>query len=155
MKPVILFSVALALASLSACKAPPSVQKVIDEAEAQKEEAKPRLVNPVITQAQSDGREVYDLYLKGKWAPEGQCTNSALLWEFKDDSFARPSALSDRNEPCKLEAIEALADQSYAVVGYCPRLKLADEPILVKVVRVDRSNIIVQGLGGGALMACP
>lgn len=143
------------LLSLTACKAPPSVQKVIDEAEAQKEDAKPRLVNPAITQAQSEGREVYDLYLKGSWAPEGQCTNTALLWEFKEDNFERPKALSDRDAPCKLEAIEALADQSYAVVGYCPRLKLADEPILVKVVRVDRSNIIIQGLGGGALMACP
>lgn len=143
------------LFALTACNAPPSVQKVIDEAEAQKDDAKPRLVNPVITQAQSEGREVYDLYLKGRWAPEGQCTNAALLWEFKEDSFARPKALSDRDAPCKLEAIEALADQSYAVVGYCPRLKLADEPVLVKVVRIDRTNIIVQGLGGGALMACP
>jgi len=153
MKTLSILTAALLL-SLTACKAPPSVQKVIDEAEAQKEDAKPRLVNPVITQAQSEGREVYDLYLKGRWAPEGQCSNTALVWDFKDDNFSRPKALSDRDAPCKLEAVEALADQSYAVVGYCPRLKLADEAILIKVVRVDRKNIIVQGLGGGGLVAC-
>ncbi len=144
----------LALAVLPACDAPPSVQKVIDEAEAKKTAAAPPLDNPVQSVAQEEGREVYMRYLLGDWAPKSQCDNDGLRWTFSEDSFTRPSTLSTIAKPCRLEIVEALDDGSYAVAGYCPQLDVQDEPVVLPLTRVNDDHIIIPGVGGGALFRC-
>ena len=78
---------------LPACKAPPSVQKVIDEAKAQEDAAIPRLEDTSVRLAQEEGREVYDLYLLGDWAPQDSCDQDGLIWTFNPDNFKRPQAV--------------------------------------------------------------
>ena len=144
----------IAIAVLTACDAPPSVQKVIDEAEAQKAKATPPLDNPMQSVAQDEGREVYMRYLLGDWAPKSQCDNDGLRWTFTQDSFTRPSTLSSIARPCRLEVVEALNDGSYAIAGYCPRLDVEDEPVVLPLTRINDEHIIIPGVGGGALYAC-
>jgi hypothetical protein len=112
------------------------------------------LENPIITMAQQDGREVYTRYIMGKWAPQGKCDSAALAWVFEDDSFKRPSEISTGDKGCKLAVTETLNDGSLAVAGYCPRLELEDEAVLVSISRQGAQNIIIPGVGGGALLKC-
>lgn len=141
-------------AALAGCDAPPSVQKVIDEAEARDAEAAPKLDNPVLNVAQEEGREVYDRYILGEWAPKDRCENENLLWKFEADAFTRPGPLSDINRPCKLAVIEALTDGRYAIAGFCPQLTAADTPVVVPLTRINNDQIIIPGVGGGALYKC-
>lgn len=143
------------IGGLYACNAPPSVQKVIDEAKAKEEAAQPRLDNPVQSAAQDEGREVYFRYLTGRWAPQDKCGNADLQWTFAQDSFSRPRNLSTVIKPCKLALVEALDDGSYAIAGYCPRLELEDEPVVIPLTRTGDEQIIIAGVGGGALVRCP
>lgn len=145
---------ALTLAIFLAGCNPPSVQKVIDEAKAKEEAAKPRLENPVVTVAQEEGREVYDRYLLGTWAPENACDNPRLRWTFEDETFTRPTNITDLKRPCKLAVVEALAGGKYAIAGFCPRLELADEPTVVPLTRIGNDKIIIANVGGGALQKC-
>lgn len=140
--------------ALIACEAPPSVQKVIDEAEAKAEADKPRLDNPMQTAAQDEGREVYLRYLLGDWAPKDRCETDRLRWTFSQETFARPGALSDINKPCKLAVVEALDNGSYAVAGFCPRLEQEDEPVVLPITRIGNDQIIIPGVGGGSLARC-
>lgn len=149
-----LAALTLLITGLAACEAPPSVQKVIDEAEAREQAAKPKLDNPVLNVAREEGREIYDRYLLGKWAPENACGSDRMAWTFNEDSFDRPAALSDLTKPCSLAVIEALADGSYAIAGFCPRLELEDEPVVLPVTRIGNDQIIIPGVGGGALFKC-
>ena len=152
--PARLSACVMAIALLSACDAPPSVQKVIDEAEAQKAKTTPPLDNPMQSAAQDEGREVYTRYLLGDWAPKSQCDNDGLRWTFAQDSFTRPSTLSSIAKPCRLEVVEALDDGSYAIAGYCPRLDVEDEPVVLPLTRINDEHIIIPGVGGGALYIC-
>ncbi|MEE9347060.1 MAG: hypothetical protein V3U82_02615 [Robiginitomaculum sp.] len=130
------------------------MQRAIDEAKAEEEAAKPRLENPAITAAQQDGREVYTRYIMGKWAPQDRCNSAAIIWEFGEDFFKRPNEISVGSTACKLAVTEALNDGSLAVAGYCPRLELEDEAVLISISRQDAQNIIIPGVGGGALIKC-
>lgn len=134
---------------LAACEAPPSVQQAIERAEAEEAAAIPETVDPVVRAARQDGREVYNLYLTGKWSPNGTCASDNTTWEFKADSFARPD-----ERACRLEVIEALQDGSYAVAGYCPRLETEDEPEVFTFTRQSSGRIVIPGVKGGPLQKC-
>ena len=146
-----LFAFTLCCAALTACEAPPSVQKVIDEkAEEKAVREAPKMTSPVLKVAWEDGREVYDRYLLGKWSPEGTCENVDTQWTFDEETFSRPD-----EKPCTLAVIESLQDGSYALAGYCPRLKTQDEAEVVVVTRNGRDKIIIPGKKGGPLVRCP
>lgn len=135
--------------ALIACEAPPSVQKAVEKAEAEKAASVPELIDPVVRAARQDGREVYNLYLTGKWSPDGTCASDNTTWEFKADSFARPD-----ERACRLELIEALQDGSYAVAGYCPRLETEDEAEVFTFTRQGSGRIVIPGVKGGPLEKC-
>lgn len=147
-------SIFTAVLTLGACDAPPSVQKAIDEAERKEQEAGPRLDNPVLNAAQSEGKELYLAYLTGRWAPDGFCANKAVDWIFTEDAMARPDKLSNSNKPCSLAVAEALRDGSIAVAAYCPRLDQEDEAVVYAITRQRGGTIIIPGAGGGNLTRC-
>lgn len=144
-------SLCMAALSVSGCKAPPSVQKVIDEKEAEKEAAKPRLENPAQIAAQQAGREFYDIFIKGTWASDGMCSApSATKWVFEADKFT-----TARDRTCRLAVAEELPDGRVAVAGYCPRIKLDEEPVIMTIGRTGRGKIVINSdFGGGPLVKC-
>ncbi|WP_017931716.1 hypothetical protein [Robiginitomaculum antarcticum] len=135
--------------SVAACDAPPSVQKVIDAEEAKIEAAKPRLENPAQTAAQEAGREFYDLYVKGDWAAQGACDSSAK-WTFEADKF-----ITSQNRTCRFAVAEELPDGSIAVAGYCPRIQLDEEAVVMRITRTAPDQIVINSdFGGGPLVKC-
>lgn len=135
---------------ISACKAPPSVQKVIDEKVAEDAEQNAiTLTDPLLSIAQRTGRELYTRELIGQWAPEGSCGQEAVVWNFTEEDFARPL-----EQPCPVAIVEELKNGNYAIAGYCPRLTTMDEAEVVVFSRAERGKIIVQGAKGGPLIKC-
>lgn len=139
----------------TACDAPPSVQQVIDKAQAEEAANAPRLVDPVLSAAQAEGRELYRAFLIGNWAPADMCESANLRWSFSEEVMSRPADLSNSDKPCKLAVTEALQDGSIAVAAYCPRLDADDEAVVYAITRRDQNSIIVPGIGGGTLSRCP
>ena len=144
-----ILAISLLPLTLMACQPPPSVQKAIEEAEAEEEAAKPRLADPVLRAAREDGREVYNLYLTGRWSPDGTCALEGSTWEFKAETFTRPN-----ERACTIEVVETLQDGSYAVAGYCPRLETQDEAEVFTFTRQGSGRIIILGVKGGPLKKC-
>lgn len=145
----VLYIVPVLMFSVSACDAPPSVQKVIDAEEAKVEAAKPRLENPAQTAAQQAGREFYDLYIQGVWAGQGACDNGSK-WTFESDKFT-----TSQNRTCRFAVAEELTDGSVALAGYCPRIKLDEEPVVMTITRTGRDKIVINSdFGGGPLEKC-
>lgn len=147
---VIHFAIGAAVLALSACQAPPSVQKVLDEkAEEEARRLTPQMDDPVLGVARETGLEDYNRYLLGQWAPQGACGDAAVQWRLTDESFARPE-----EEPCKLAVVEALQDGTYAIAGYCPRVETQDVAELIRITRAGPDNIIIAGTKGGPLVRC-
>lgn len=136
---------------LASCKAPPSVQKMIEEKEAEIEAAKPRLQNPAQIAAQQSGREFYNVFVKGRWASQGSCeSDEAANWVFEADQFTM-----SRGRICRLAVIEELTDGRIAVAGYCPRIKLDEEAVVMTIGRTGKDKIVVNSeFGGGPLEKC-
>jgi len=145
------FSTCALAIGLAACNAPPSVQKMIDEKEAEIEAAKPKLENPAQIAAQESGREFYNIFVKGTWASQGSCSNDeSSRWVFEDDKFT-----TSRERTCRLAIIEELTDGRIAVAGYCPRVKLDEEAVVMMIGRTGKDKIVVNSdFGGGPLVKC-
>ncbi len=147
---IVFLPLCIAALSVSACDAPPSVQKVIDAEEAKKEAAKPRLQNPTQIAAQEAGREFYNIFVKGTWAPAGTCGSDASKWVFEADKFT-----TSRDRTCRFAVAEELTDGRIAVAGYCPRIKLDEEPVVMTIGRTGKDKIVINSdFGGGPLQRC-
>ena len=144
-----IITIGLCAAFLSACEAPPSVQKVIEQEKAKEEAAKPRLENPAQRAAQEAGLEFYKIKLLGRWAPQGTCYDDKAGWTLKETSFQPP-----RQTPCRLEVVEELQDGSVAIAGYCPQVEYNAPTVLTVTLTGLDTMILNAERGGGPLVKC-